>query len=275
MARQTLKRRTLKQRTTRRVEPLAMPPATPRDSLFQQVAERIGANIVSGTFEIGALIPNESDLGRDLKVSRTAYREAIKFLSAKGLVEARPKSGTRVAPRANWTMLDPDILRWSLQTANSDAFVRDLFELRRFIEPNAAKLAAERRTDAQLAAIASALHGLETREPYSESHIESDLAFHTAIFDAAGNSAVSCLKSVVQTTLHWSMRLQNGKARGAFTTAMADHRRVYEAIANRDGDMAHSVMTTLVLDALADTRAELVRRQKTVAGTVAEQAKVV
>jgi GntR family transcriptional regulator, galactonate operon transcriptional repressor len=254
-------RSSLKRRTARRVVPLAMAKAAPRDSLFQQVAERIGAGIVSGAFEIGSLIPNESDLGRDLKVSRTAYREAIKFLSSKGLVEARPKSGTRVAPRAQWTMLDPDLLRWSLQTANSDAYVRDLFELRRFIEPNAARLAAERRTDPQLAVIATALHGLETREPYSESHIEADLAFHTAIFDAAGNSAVASLKSVVQTTLHWSMRLQNGKARGAFATAMADHRRVYEAIAKRDGDMAHAVMTTLVLDALADTRAELARRQ--------------
>jgi GntR family transcriptional regulator, galactonate operon transcriptional repressor len=231
-----------------------------RDSLFQQVADRIGVGIVSGTFAIGELLPNETDLGRDLRVSRTAYREAIKFLSAKGLVDAKPKSGTRVASKTSWNVLDPDVLRWSLHTLNSDAFVRDLFELRRFIEPNAARLAAERRSAADLAVIAEALHGLETREPYSESHIESDLAFHTAIFDAAGNAALSCLKSVVATTLHWSMRLQNGRERGAFTISMADHRRVYEAIAANDGDRAYSVMTTLVLDALADTRAQLAVR---------------
>ena len=263
LARQILNR-TLKRRTTRRVVPLA----APRESLFQQVADRIGVGIVSGSFEIGALIPNESDLGRDLKVSRTAYREAIKFLSAKGLVEARPKSGTRVAARTHWNILDPDLLRWSLQTASSDAFVRDLFELRRFIEPNAARLAAERRTDVQLSVIANALQGLETREPFSASHIEADVAFHTAIFDASGNAAVSCLKSVVVTTLHWSMRLLHGKSRDAFATSMSDHRRVYEAIANRDGDMAHSVMTTLVLAALADTRAELARRQTLVSTAV-------
>jgi GntR family transcriptional regulator, galactonate operon transcriptional repressor len=248
---------------------LSEPPAKiARDSLFQQVADRLGIGIVAGHFAIGELLPNESDLGRDLRVSRTAYREAVKILSAKGLVEARPKSGTRVAPRERWNILDPDVLRWSLHSLGSDMFVRDLFELRRFIEPNAAKLAAERRTDVQLMAIAGALQGLETREPYSDAHIEADLAFHAAIFDAAGNQAVSCLKSVVSATLHWSMRLQNGKQRGAFTTSMADHRRVYEAIAAQDGDRAHSVMTTLVLDALADTRAELCkyREVKTIIG---------
>jgi GntR family transcriptional regulator, galactonate operon transcriptional repressor len=229
-----------------------------RDSLFQQVADRLGIAIVAGEFSSGALLPNESDLGR---VSRTAYREAIKILSAKGLVESRPKSGTRVALRERWNVLDPDVLRWSLHSLGSDMFVRDLFELRRFIEPNAAKLAAERRTAQQLVAISNALVGLETREPYSDAHIEADLSFHTAIFDAANNQAVSCLKSVVSATLHWSMRLQNGKQRGAFATAMADHRRVFEAIAAQDGDRAHSVMTTLVLDALSDTRAELAKRR--------------
>jgi GntR family transcriptional regulator, galactonate operon transcriptional repressor len=242
-------------------------PKVARDSLSQQVAERLGIGIVTGKFDIGALLPNETDLGRDLRVSRTAYREAIKFLSAKGLVEARPKSGTRVADRAHWNILDPDLLRWSLHSVERDHYVRDLFELRRFIEPNAAKLAAERRTQTQLDAIAAALHGLETRVPYSEPHIEADLAFHNAIFDAAGNSALSCLKSVVGTTLHWSMRLQTGKERGAFATSMADHRRVYEAIAIGDGDRAHSIMTTLVLDALTDTREALARQLAVANGT--------
>jgi GntR family transcriptional regulator, galactonate operon transcriptional repressor len=260
-------------RQTHHSTPPKLAIATQRDSLFQQVADRIGVGIASGTIAIGEILPNETDLGRDLRVSRTSYREAVKFLSAKGLVEARQKSGTRVAPRSKWNVLDPDVLRWSLHNLNSETFVRDLFELRRFIEPNAAKLAAERRTDVQLEVIAMALDGLETREPYSEAHIESDLAFHTAILDAAGNSAVLCLRSVIETTLHWSMRLQNGKERGAFTMSMADHRRVYEAIANRDGDMAHTVMTTLVLVALADTREALARGLKAKSNAVASPQK--
>ena len=90
-------------------------------------------------------------LADEVTVSRTAYREALKFLTSKGLIEAKPKTGTRVRPRGEWNLLDPDILRWSLQAGPSLDFARDLFELRRTIEPEATRLAALRHSDEDLA----------------------------------------------------------------------------------------------------------------------------
>ncbi|MEQ1650403.1 MAG: FadR/GntR family transcriptional regulator [Hyphomicrobiaceae bacterium] len=229
-------------------------PVQKTDGLFAQVVERVAVAIVSGLYKSGDIIPTLEDLNAEMSVSRTAYREAIKYLSSKGLIEARPKVGTRVAPRATWNLLDPEILRWSLSGQASGQFVRDLFELRRVIEPSAARLAALRRTPEQLAAIQRALDGMTTLGAYTEGNFRADLAFHEAILDATNNSALSCLKSVVRTTVLWSLRLNTGRKTAAdFVKPLADHTRVYEAIAARDGEQAAAFMTVVVVDAVEET----------------------
>src|SRR5262249_18820510 len=99
-------------------------------SLHGQVAHDIGAQILRGDLGPGDVLPNEADFSARLKVSRTALREAIKVLAAKGLVESRPKTGTRVRPRGEWNLLDPDVLAWQLAAGPVESFVADLFELR-------------------------------------------------------------------------------------------------------------------------------------------------
>ena len=230
------------------------------DRLFGQVVDRLALGIVSGRYPTGALLPNESTLGHDIAVSRTAYREAIKFLTAKGLIEAKPKSGTRVRPQSDWNLLDPDILRWSLQGGVTIAFVRDLFELRRCIEPDAARLAAQRRSDIELAAIADALRAMETLPPLSTASIAADIAFHERIFEASGNRALTCLKSVVATTILWSLRVKKAADNGAFVRSVADHSRIYEAIAARDGVLAAAHSVALITGALTETEWALSRR---------------
>ena len=232
------------------------------DRLFGQVVDRLAIGIVAGRYPTGTLIPNESGLGRDIAVSRTAYREAIKFLTAKGLIEAKPKSGTRVRPQSDWNLLDPDILRWSLQGGVTISFVRDLFELRRCIEPDATRLAAQRRSQADLTAIAAALHDMETLPPLSTASIAADIAFHERIFEASGNRALSCLKSVVATTILWSLRIKKAADNGAFVRSITDHRRIYEAIAARDGVLAAAHAVTLITSALTDTEWALGQKQQ-------------
>jgi len=223
------------------------------DSLFSQVADHLALLIVSGTVATGELVPNEDSIGECLSVSRSVYREAVKFLSAKGLVEARPRSGTRAAPPSHWNLLDPDVLRWTFSVGASDKFIRDLYELRLFIEPNAARLAAERRTPQQAVALRDALTGMTASVPYSDDNIRYDVVFHDTLLDACGNDAIRCLRSVVMTTLMWSLGLQRGKSKEDYASALAMHRRVCEAIEIRDGALAESIMRALVHDALVET----------------------
>ncbi len=237
---------------------MPLPPAKPsngkpRDSLFQQVTDRLATAIVSGGLAAGELIPNEGDLHGEINVSRTAYREALKFLSAKGLIEAKPRSGTRVAPRDHWNLLDPDVLHWFFTAGADDRFVHDLYELRLFLEPNTAKLAAQRRTSAQLVAIETALIGMESHPPFSEENILADLDYHQAVIAAAQNPALACLKSVVSETVRWAVGQQVAHGPRPYMTALADHRRLYEAIAAEDGERASAVMTMIVIDSLHHT----------------------
>ncbi len=227
---------------------------------FDQVLDRLAVGIVSGRYPSGSLLPNETSLGADVAVSRTAYREALKFLAAKGLIEAKPKSGTRVRPQSDWNLLDPDILRWSLQGGVTIAFVRDLFELRRCVEPDAARLAAERRTPTDLAAILSELERMESLPPLTNASIAADIAFHERIFEATGNRALTCLKSVVAATVLWSLRIKRETDNGAFVRSIADHRRIYEAILARDAELASALSVALVTAALTDTEWALARR---------------
>src|SRR5829696_7401614 len=74
--------------------------------------------------------------------SRTAVREAIRILVGKGLLESKPKSGTRVRDPENWNHLDPDVLRWRLEVTDLDAYLKKLFQLRFAVEPTASALAA-------------------------------------------------------------------------------------------------------------------------------------
>ena len=85
---------------------------TSRSRLHGSVAHRIAADIIKGVLEPGSLLPNEETASASYGVSRSAYREAIRTLAAKGLVTALPKVGTRITPRSDWQILDPDILAW-------------------------------------------------------------------------------------------------------------------------------------------------------------------
>jgi GntR family transcriptional regulator, galactonate operon transcriptional repressor len=235
-------------------------PLHKKESPFRQVTDRVAGAIISGEYRAGDLVPNEDGLKGDITVSRTAYREAIKYLSAKGLIEARPKSGTRVAPPSSWNLLDPDVLRWSLEMQPNAAFIGELFELRRFIEPNATRFAAERRTVPQLAAIEAAMLDMEALPVFSEASIRADVRFHEAIFDATENRALMCLKPVVSCTLQWSMKLRSDEAN--FRVALLDHRRVFQAIEQSDGERAYALSTVLVMQACDDTLRALEQRQQ-------------
>lgn len=251
-----------------RVRDFSRPTTLNPDRLFGQVAQKLAVAVITGRVRAGEVLPNEDALRSEISVSRTAYREAVKILTAKGLVEARPKSGTRAAPRERWNLLDPDVLSWHFEADPNEKFIRDLFELRRFVEPSAARLAAQRRTSADIARIEAAYRGMAGGAPYAEATIRADLAFHEAIFAACQNAALQCLSSAVIATLQWSLLLKTGDE-AAYIESLPDHEHVLLAIIDRDGDLASARMAGLVIDSLNTTLASLGTHVATETGKIA------
>src|SRR5947209_10892524 len=129
----------------------------PHGGLHGQIVHAIGRQIVSGAVRPGEVL----SLPEGLPASRTVLREAIKVLAAKGLVESRPKTGTRVRAPQSWNQLDPDVLAWQQEGMPQPAFLRKLTEVRLIVEPAAAERAAQRARPAALAALDAAFGDME------------------------------------------------------------------------------------------------------------------
>jgi DNA-binding FadR family transcriptional regulator len=224
------------------------------------VARTLGVAIVSGRYPPGATLSGEVAFSEALNVSRSAYREAMQVLTAKGLVESRPKTGTRVLPRHRWNLLDPDVLAWAFAGQPDTRFVRDLFELRAIVEPAAAGLAAERRNRADLRSMKASLglmrdHGLATEEGRA-----ADRDFHTAILTATRNEALQVLRTGIGAAVNWTTQFKL-RTRALPRNPIPDHEQVYEAIADADATAAARAMRRLVDLALEDTRRLLKTRR--------------
>ncbi|MEY2926130.1 MAG: hypothetical protein RL367_607 [Pseudomonadota bacterium] len=219
--------------------------------IHQAVARTLGMAILSGKHLPGASFGGEIDHSHALGISRTAYREALRILIAKGLIESRPRAGTHVTPRARWNLLDPEILAWMFSGSPDEHFIRDLFELRGLIEPAAAALAAARHSADQLETMRAALdamaaYGLATAEGRA-----ADQVFHRAIFAAAGNEALASLASSVAAAVGWTTRFKQ-RHRALPRDPLPDHEAVFAAISARHPDAARAAMEELLRLALAD-----------------------
>lgn len=216
--------------------------------LHGQVVNELGRRIASGGYAAGAVLPNEELLCQELHVSRTALREAVKVLAAKGLLEPRPRIGTRVRPRELWNLLDPDILAWRCATGADAGFMGHLAELREIIEPAAASLAARSRTPEQLATIAQALQAMHQATEIDQ-WVEADLAFHTAILRATNNPLLMPLAAIIDSALETLLGL-SARSAGDFKRALPDHQKVFDAINNSESQNALHRMAAM----LSDTR---------------------
>lgn len=216
------------------------------------IARDLGTLIVSGRYKPGDVLDGEIAASERLQVSRTAYREALRMLAAKGLVESRPKTGTRVSARSSWQLLDPDVLSWIFEFEPEDDLLASLFELRRIVEPEAAALAATRRTDDHLAIMAEALDGMATHTLATEGGRLADQNFHAALLDAAGNPFLVTLTSGVGAAVAWTtiFKQRNSPLQ---RDPVPDHRRVFEAVEAGDAAAAHRAMAELVDMAFLDT----------------------
>jgi DNA-binding FadR family transcriptional regulator len=225
--------------------------AEPSLRIHQAVARKIGISILSGEMQPGAGFDREIEHSAVLGVSRTAYREALKLLAAKGLLESRPKIGTHVRPRSEWNLLDTDVLSWMFAGKPDPDFVRDLFELREVIEPAAAEMAAARRNDVQLETMRSALRVMQQETLITESGRDADQRFHRALLEASCNSALISLASSIGTAVGLTTKFKEDRSREP-RDPLPEHEAVYEAVARSDTAGARTAMIQLLRLALQD-----------------------
>lgn len=170
-------------------------------SVHSSVAEAIGKRIVRGEFLPGTILPNEAKWAADFKVSRSAVREAIKILMAKNLLVSRPKIGSRVEPKESWSLLDHDILTWYASGPNREKFLLSLQQFRYIVEPEAAAMAAESRTEEQMQEISEACRDMASAPSLSE-RTSADVRFHLAILRASNNELLFPLGVIIDQALN-------------------------------------------------------------------------
>ncbi len=237
-------------------------------NLTYRIVQALGIAIVSGTYTVKNPFPIEADLCKQYGASRSVLREAVKMLTAKGLLSARPRQGTWVQPEDNWNLLDPDVLRWLLERKISFSLLREFAQVRLAVEPKAAALAAVVATPEKKAAINAAIARMAAADEGEDDPLPSDIAFHVAVLRASGNRFYSQLSGVTETALRFSIRMQN-RFKGVRRASVPDHKKISDAILAGDSESAENAMRELILEALnliekAESEAETEPRQRSV-----------
>ncbi len=232
-----------------------------------RIAEVLGREILSGALAPGDHLPPESALLDRMGVSRSTLREGIRILAAKGMVAPRPKVGTTVRPREDWSLLDPEVLGWLLAGGDLEGALVELFDVRRMIEAEAAAHAAEMASGKQVDAIAQAYGAMEGAASL-EAALDADVAFHRAVILASNNRFMAALAGVSETALRATVKLSVRRP-GGLPHSLPQHAVVLEAIAAHDGPRARSSMEQLIQSAQSDAITVARERRQTFAGRIA------
>jgi DNA-binding FadR family transcriptional regulator len=212
--------------------------AQPAKGFHGFVMADLGRSIVGGDFPANSILPRDADLLKRYGVSRTVLREALKTLAAKGLIQAKAKIGTRVLSRSNWNLFDPYILKWHAESGAVDAqFLFDLQEMRVALEPEAARLAALRRTDNQVAELFSCVEEMGKPGVTGPDFVDSDLRFHVTVAEASQNPFMRAINVLIEVALEAAFRVSSPIPNTvAHERAITRHRAIAQAI--KDGDAA-------------------------------------
>jgi len=215
-----------------------------------RLADEIGVAILRGDFSPGQTLPSEAGLCQMMGVSRTSMREAIRGLIAKGLVESRPKVGTRVCEPVRWNHLDPDVLRWRLEVTDTDAYLRKMLQLRNATEPAAAALAAQSADASDKDRLRETFANMVAARDDAEGWVEADLQFHKAIYFATHNEFFWPIGQLFSLALGEMFRIS---VRGSHRSrAIEEHRDLLNGIVEGKPELAHTAAMTLLRNAAAD-----------------------
>ena len=229
--------------------------ATKSQNITQFIVQDLGVAIVSGKY-VNIDFPTESMLCQQYGAARTIVREAVKMLNSKGLLTARPRKGTSVAPEDNWNLFDPDVMRWLLERKFSVNLLIEFTQIRLHIEPGAASLAAQRATPEERERICLSINRMLAAERGEDDPLSSDISFHVAVLQASGNRFFRQMSEMIETSLRFSIRLTN-RLKGVRLASVQDHKLVCEAIMAHDPIEAERRMRDLIqraLDLIIDVR---------------------
>lgn len=236
--------------------------------IHADLVRELATQILTGAIRPGTQLDLEA-VGAQARVSRTVLREALKTLEAKGLVEARPRWGTRVRSQASWNMLDPDIITWFGEFKVEAQFLEELAIVREAIEPAAARHAALKGSEDDHAAIASAFDAFEHSVAEEVNRIvDCDVAFHVAILEASHNRFLRQMAPLLSAALRGRDRLvlRDRRQRKPQGLMLEEHRQVLEAIQQREPNDAERLMRALTQQARKDAESAVAaepRRRRT------------
>jgi DNA-binding FadR family transcriptional regulator len=217
-----------------------------------RVVEALGLAIVSGREAEGSVLPGDADLIARFGVSRTVVREALKTLAAKGLVQAKARVGTSVQNRAAWNLFDPDVLIWHAQTGVGPEFLKSLGEIRLALEPEAAALAASRRTREQMDSIREWCERMAAEGITREGFVRADLGLHLAVSDAAGNPFFLSISTLIEVGLVAMLTASSPIDRPRrLEDSIKLHTAIADAIERSDPAAAREAMRRVIVDGIA------------------------
>ncbi len=221
----------------------------------------LGSAIVAGRFGIGGLMPPEPMLCEELGVSRTVVRESVKSLVAKGLIQTGPKVGTRVRPSSQWNWFDAEVIGWQAKAGLTQDFIRDIQDLRLIVEPAATRLAADRATDEDIAAIEAAYAGMVDAVENDGDYVKFDLRFHQGMIRASHNRMLEKMDQALGALLRTSFEISTVKKDGP-RNSLPMHRAVLDAVIAHDADLAEDAILLLIDDAHKDMAQVLRARRR-------------
>ncbi len=212
-----------------------------------RVVGEIGRAIVSGAYPERSLLPGDAELMQQFGVSRTVLREALRTLSGKGLILARARVGTRVRPRSEWNLFDRDLLIWQARQGFDEQFITHLSEMRLALEPEAAALAAERRSSDEVANIFHRFDLMAVPNISREEFAKADLDFHISIIVAAHNPFLRAAASLIEVALVGLLTVSSpADDPERLVSSVADHRLIVDAIVARDPVAAREAMRVVI-----------------------------
>lgn len=212
------------------------------------VVDQLGRAIISGELSIGDTLPGDAELEARFQVSRTVLREAMKTLSAKGLIIPKARIGTRVTERNRWNLLDADILTWHLDAGINETFLSHLSEIRLAIEPFAAGLAATKATHKDIEVLRQLAEEMGSADHTAETLAIADLRFHLAIAEASKNPFMRSVSTLIEAALVGVFKLSSPAADPHQIEAGAkSHLGIVEAIERHDVEGAKKAMENVIL----------------------------
>jgi DNA-binding FadR family transcriptional regulator len=227
----------------------------PARSHTAHVVREIGVGIVDGTFPPTSILPGDTELMERFGVSRTVLREALRVLAGKGLIQAKARIGTRVRDKAQWNLFDADVLVWHARAGFDAISLEYLSEMRMALEPEAAALAAQRRTPLQLQHMYGWVEKMGGDGVSPAEFVDADLNFHLTVADAAANPFLRSISALIEVALVSLLTISSPVEEPMrHVRSVAAHRAIADAIARRDPDTARSAMRVVVEEGIAGAR---------------------